>query len=1083
MSTRKIKNAVNNTTGELIYFKGHAQATYMSDGSTVEDAIKNIKPDLSDYVKSEELEGYAKTSDIPSLEGYVQSSELPNFNEFAKTNDIPSIEGLATEEFVTSQGYLTEIPSEYITDSELNAKNYATISELESIDFDHINNTPFTNDESGELNITDETGNIGIKLSEDGIYVKDVIAGEHILSNKQDSLISGSNIKTINGESILGEGNIVVEGGEQDLSEYAKKGTTLADYGITDCYFTIEDGLTNIRIGNISRNFSQVNPIYKNGLNIAAAENPNEPVNIFVPYATENQLGVVKVGEGLSINSGGVLNNAITKTSQLINDSGFLVDDIYPDGIYAVTANEELIDYTTADESCIGVALIAGEHKFMITKEDATNDGSNYKLYWRSDSIEGSLEAKYDTVDGTNGYGYLGGTSTPQLDKNFTNWKSGTLSDFNGKANTEFITTLSNNEKDMCVVLNTFNNGTNSQNNYEYNDWYVPACGQLALMYLNLSEINTALTKIGGIEITNDKYQSSTWYPYNYVCYIDFNKGAINGGDCGGSLGERRVRFIRDLSSIKPLKERVDDLESSKQDKLVSGINIKTINGTSILGSGDITIEGGSIVSGGNIYVWKNPDWLINGQNQGTITEEVYNEIYNADIVYCVTDELSLKFPYDEGGSLVSSSICFTKLEFLSIGCIYLRTLYKDGVNENILNTIDIIISNPLDDYLYEVSYSHLNIPTKTSQLTNDSGFISDELLPDGSYGVKPNGSLCPIDEIDSSCIALAIISGDQKFWIEKSGPSGSIAHAYGTTFIWGSSEDDILGIPNISDNTEDFNGKSNTEALNNQIIHPTDSIPMSGYCKLFNNSDENLGYSDWYIPSKDQLALILNSDYDYSSFSGAMARINGGWGNTDFFDDKYWSSSEKSTTQAWMYCGDSFSGLGITNKSIKGYCILIRDFEVKTIKERISILEEKVNNLSSTNGSSEANVKAVDIGDVLDDVAVNYATTEYVDSVLGDINSILESIINGGNTPTIITFYIEGIGYQAEEGMTWEEFVDSEYNVIVKDGYESFYISGTTIRYYTNYEENLYRKVSDVLNTDMISNGMNYSLYGPEVG
>ena len=37
---------------------------------------------------------------------------------------------------------------------------------------------------------------------------------------------------------------------------------------------------------------------------------------------------------------------------------------------------------------------------------------------------------------------------------------------------------------------------------------------------------------------------------------------------------------------------------SGKQDKLVSGSNIKTINGTSILGSGDITISGGS--SGGN---------------------------------------------------------------------------------------------------------------------------------------------------------------------------------------------------------------------------------------------------------------------------------------------------------------------------------------------------------------------------------------------------------------------------------------------------------------------------------------------------
>ena len=96
MSMREIKNAVNNTTGELIYFKGHAKATFMSDGSTVEDAIKNIKPniDLSDYVKSEELEGYAKTEDIPSLEGYAKSDEIPSLDGYVKTEDIPSLDGL-----------------------------------------------------------------------------------------------------------------------------------------------------------------------------------------------------------------------------------------------------------------------------------------------------------------------------------------------------------------------------------------------------------------------------------------------------------------------------------------------------------------------------------------------------------------------------------------------------------------------------------------------------------------------------------------------------------------------------------------------------------------------------------------------------------------------------------------------------------------------------------------------------------------------------------------------------------------------------------------------------------------------------
>lgn len=43
MATRKIKDAKDITTGERIYLKGHAKATYMSNGSTVEDSIKAVE--------------------------------------------------------------------------------------------------------------------------------------------------------------------------------------------------------------------------------------------------------------------------------------------------------------------------------------------------------------------------------------------------------------------------------------------------------------------------------------------------------------------------------------------------------------------------------------------------------------------------------------------------------------------------------------------------------------------------------------------------------------------------------------------------------------------------------------------------------------------------------------------------------------------------------------------------------------------------------------------------------------------------------------------------------------------------------
>ena len=41
MSTRKVKDAKDLDTDELIYFKSHAKATYMSNGRSVEDILGN----------------------------------------------------------------------------------------------------------------------------------------------------------------------------------------------------------------------------------------------------------------------------------------------------------------------------------------------------------------------------------------------------------------------------------------------------------------------------------------------------------------------------------------------------------------------------------------------------------------------------------------------------------------------------------------------------------------------------------------------------------------------------------------------------------------------------------------------------------------------------------------------------------------------------------------------------------------------------------------------------------------------------------------------------------------------------------
>jgi hypothetical protein len=53
-----------------------------------------------------------------------------------------------------------------------------------------------------------------------------------------------------------------------------------------------------------------------------------------------------------------------------------------------------------------------------------------------------------------------------------------------------------------------------------------------------------------------------------------------------------------DIPRIKTALQTVDSTLFAKQDTLVSAVNVKTVNGNSLLGSGDITISGGSGGSG-----------------------------------------------------------------------------------------------------------------------------------------------------------------------------------------------------------------------------------------------------------------------------------------------------------------------------------------------------------------------------------------------------------------------------------------------------------------------------------------------------
>lgn len=132
-------------------------------------------------------------------------------------------------------------------------------------------------------------------------------------------------------------------------------------------------------------------------------------------------------------------------------------------------------------------------------------------------------------------------------------------------------------------------------------------------------------------DITTEKYATVTKINGNYCDAKEEDTGLehtnvpiINGANL--SVGDKAVigflnNSIYDVVCYGALDKTVHD--DSKQDLLISGTNIKTINHQSLLGSGNITIEGGG--GGGSIVMVGSFEIDNNGHLIATIPDGASN--------------------------------------------------------------------------------------------------------------------------------------------------------------------------------------------------------------------------------------------------------------------------------------------------------------------------------------------------------------------------------------------------------------------------------------------------------------------------
>ena len=127
---------------------------------------------------------------------------------------------------------------------------------------------------------------------------------------------------------------------------------------------------------------------------------------------------------------------------------------------------------------------------------------------------------------------------------------------------------------------------------------------------------------------------------------------------------------------------------NDKQDELVSGTNIKTINNQSLLGAGNITIQGG----GG-----------------GTVPDNVVTS-YDGTYIYCLSQS-----DYDtleQGQQLDPDTFYYiTDASTDYVSRLYLSTYYPTYAD--------------IDSMAYITMNDIPTIPSNTSDLYNDSGFVS----------------------------------------------------------------------------------------------------------------------------------------------------------------------------------------------------------------------------------------------------------------------------------------------------------------------------------------------------------------------
>lgn len=553
-----------------------ALSTEVAANRTATTALTSKVNEDSEKIASlnTEMGNKANSADVPTN---TQFNNLAG--EVANKADKTSVytKAEADEKFATNAG-LNQTLSEYATNVELN----------------HVKAELATKADTSSLN--------ALKSEITGLATKEELAdyqpiGDYAtttqLNSKQDTLVSGQNIKTINGQSVIGEGNIdITEGGTIDSELSTVSENPVQNKVITNA---LNDKASKTELSNVSTSKADKADVYTKqevdnklatkqatliqGTNITLSE-PDSEGKVTISASQPDGLATkTEVTEGLATK----LDTSVYNSEK----ADFALKSEIPD-TSGLATKEEISDMETKTSAAATYQpkgnyagqqevtdLTANVTALQANKQDTLVSGTNIKtINGQSLLGEGNIEiqqselpiASADTLGGVKVGTGLSINPEGVLSANSPEWNN-----ISGKP--EDIVNITERLASKLDTA-TYNSEKSS--------------------FATKDELNSKADASAIADMATQTWVQGQGYltevPSNYVTNSELTEGLAGKQDKGN------YALKSDLNTLATKEELATKADasalSSKQDTLVSGTNIKTVNGETILGAGDIQAGG-----------------------------------------------------------------------------------------------------------------------------------------------------------------------------------------------------------------------------------------------------------------------------------------------------------------------------------------------------------------------------------------------------------------------------------------------------------------------------------------------------------